>query len=159
MFLILALLLQTASAVLIPFEDCLPDSYTSYSPTPLQWVPRFVDAVFDTENPTHNLRVTMWGNVTGATSNVTLPPASSPDWTDPTFTDGKILADPEPNAQNPKLTTLHSKVDVLTYEPWYQNTGFCNASLTNATCPLAPVFNKSELYVEPESPSARYHTI
>jgi hypothetical protein len=134
---------------MIPFDPdgCLSDSYRLFTPTPLQWVTQNVEVVFDTQHPGHNLRITMWGNVTGSRFNVTLPPPDSPDWTNPNFTDGKILADPEPDAPQPKLTTLHSKVDVLTYEPWFQNTAFCNTSLTNATCPLAPVFNTSDMYV------------
>jgi hypothetical protein len=82
----------------------------------------------------------MWGNVTGAFTNVTLPPPDSPDWRDDSKTDGKIQGVPEPDAQFPKLTTLHSKISVLTYEPWSDRTNFCNTSLTNASCPLAPVF-------------------
>ncbi|KAL2137062.1 hypothetical protein VTI74DRAFT_9668 [Chaetomium olivicolor] len=82
----------------------------------------------------------MWGNVTGAFTNVTLPPPESPDWADPKKTDGKIMDVPEPNSPNPKLTTLHSKIEMLSYEPWSENTNFCNTSLTNASCPLAPVF-------------------
>lgn len=122
------------------FANCLSESYINNVPTPLQWVPQFVDAAFDTTNTKHTLRVTMWGNVTGSFTNVSLPAPGSPDWTDPRKTDGKILGEPEPNAPKPKLTTLRSKIDVLTYEPWSQNTNFCNTSLVNASCPLAPVF-------------------
>ncbi|KAK0628140.1 hypothetical protein B0T17DRAFT_504847 [Bombardia bombarda] len=138
--LLLLLFLRPAAAAFVAFENCLDDSYKNFEPTPLQWVPVTFDASFDTEDPKHTLRLTMWGNVKGSSTNVTLPPANSSDWTDPTKLDGKILDEPEPNAPNPKLTTLHSKIDVLTYEPWSQNTNFCNASLLNASCPLAPVF-------------------
>lgn len=122
------------------FENCLPESYINNDPTPLQWMPHSVDASFNASDPKHTLRVTMWGNVTGTFTNVTLPPPESPDWKDPTKTDGKILDEPEPNVPFPKLTTLHSKIEFLTYEPWSDNTNFCNTSLTNASCPLAPVF-------------------
>lgn len=132
--------LRPASAAFVPFENCLPESYINNVPTPLQWVPLFVDAAFDTADPKHTLRVTMWGNVTGSSTNVALPPPGSPDWSDPGKTDGKILDLPEPNAPNPKVTTLHGRIGVLTYEPWRENTNFCNTSLTNASCPLAPVF-------------------
>jgi hypothetical protein len=93
----------------------------------------------------------MWGNVTGSLYNVTLPPPNSPDWTDPKKLDGKILGEPEPDSDAPKLTTLHNKVDFLTYEPWSDNTNFCNTSLTNASCPLAPIFNTSAMYVAASS--------
>lgn len=137
------LLLQPASAVLIKFENCLPDSYIYNVPKPLQWVPLYVDAAFDTEDPQHNLKITLWGNVTGSWLNVTLPPSTSPDWSDPTKLDGKILAEPEPDVPKPKLTTLHSKVNFLTYEPFSLDTDFCNTSLRNGTCPLGPVFDQS----------------
>ncbi len=139
LILVLGVLLNPVAAASVPFENCLSDSYINNVPTPLQWVPLWVDASFD-ETDKHTLRVTMWGNVTGAFTNVTLPSANDPHWHDPTQTDGKILDEPEPNVPNPKLTTLHSKIDVLTYEPWSENTNFCNTSLVNASCPLAPVF-------------------
>lgn len=140
-------LLQAAAAVQIPFQNCLPDSYLYNTPTLLQWVPYQVDASFDNENPSHTFSMTMWGNVSGSFYNVTLPPPSSPDWSDPNEINGKILGEPEPDSAAPKLTTLHNKIDFLTYEPWSQNTNFCNTSLTNATCPLGPVFNTTGLYV------------
>ncbi|KAK3941840.1 putative flavin carrier protein 3 [Diplogelasinospora grovesii] len=146
---LISILLRPAAAASVPFENCLPDSYINYTPLPLQWVPLFVDASFDTSNPRHTLRVTMWGNVSGSFTNVTLPPANSPDWKDPTKLDGKILDEPEPNSPAPKLTTLHSKIDVLTYEPWSLNTNFCNTSLTNASCPLGPVFGTNSSSLTP----------
>lgn len=139
--------LQPVTAANVPFENCLPDSYRYNQPTLLQWLPSEVHASFDTENPSHTLLVTMWGNVTGSLYNVTLPPPNSTAWKDPKKIDGKILGEPEPDSDAPKLTTLHSKVEFLTYEPWSDNTNFCNTSLTNATCPLAPIFNTSEMYV------------
>jgi hypothetical protein len=132
--------LRPVAAATVPFENCLSESYINNEPTPLQWVPLWVDASFNATDPKNTLRVTMWGNVTGAFTNVTLPPPDSPDWRDDSKTDGKIQGVPEPDAQFPKLTTLHSKISVLTYEPWSDRTNFCNTSLTNASCPLAPVF-------------------
>lgn len=132
--------LKPVAAAKIPFENCLPESYINNVPTPLQWVPVWVDASFNSVEPKHTLSVTMWGNVTGAFANVTLPPPDSPDWQDPSKPDGKILGQPEPDVPNPKLTTLHSKIEVLTYEPWSENTNFCNTSLINGSCPLAPRF-------------------
>lgn len=142
-------LLQPAAAVQIPFQNCLPDSYLYNQPTLLQWLPYQVDASFDNENPSHTFRMTMWGNVTGSLYNVTLPPPNSTAWTDPKKLDGKILGEPEPDSDAPKLTTLHSKVNFLTYEPWSDNANFCNTSLTNATCPLGPIFDTNDLYVIP----------
>ncbi|KAK5651746.1 hypothetical protein OQA88_11708 [Cercophora sp. LCS_1] len=131
-------------AAFVRFDNCLLESYKTNNPVPLQWVPLFVDASFNTTDPKHTLRVTMWGNVTGSFTDVQLPPGNSSDWNDPAKLDGKILDEPDPDAPNPKLTTLHSKVEFLTYEPWSENTNFCQDSLANASCPLAPVFNTNE---------------
>ncbi|KAI0012158.1 integral membrane protein [Xylariaceae sp. FL0662B] len=143
--------LQPTRSVMIPFDNCLPDSYL-YTNKPqdevqLQWIPMFVDAEFDTENPAHNLRVTVWGNVTGRVGTEPLPPPGSPDWSDPKkVLQGKILDEPNPNlpATERKATTLHSKVDVLTYEPYTSNLNFCQ-NIANASCPLGPVFNTTPL--------------
>lgn len=146
--LLFSMLVQVATAAFIPFDNCLPESYKNNVPVPLQWVPLFVDATFNMTDPKHTLQVTMWGNVTGAFFNVTLPLANSSDWTDLTKTDGKIIDEPDPGSANPMLTTLHSKINFLTYIPWNDNTNFCNTSLHNATCPLGPVFDgNSSRYV------------
>jgi len=143
---LLGLFAQASLAAVVRYENCLQDSYRNYDPRPLQWLPNRVDAKFDTTDPKHTLRVTMWGNVTGAFTNVTLPPPGSPDWTDPTKLDGKILDEPEKDSPSPKLTTLHSKVEVLSYQPWSNSTNFCQsvASDGNSSCPLAPIFNVNE---------------
>lgn len=138
------LLAQPAAAVMVPFENCLDQSYRFNDPTLLQWVPLYVDASFDAD---HRLRVTTWGNVTGSFYEVTLPNPDSPHWSDPTKLDGKILSEPEPNSEDPKVTTLHRKVNVLTYEPWHDYANFCEDALTNGSCPLPPVFNTTSMYV------------
>lgn len=131
------LVAQPAAAVRVPFENCLPDSYKYNDPTLLQWVPLYVDASYDAE---YQLQMTVWGNVTGSLYQVTLPPPDSPNWSDPTKLDGKILNVPDPKASHPKYTTLHKKVNVLSYEPWHEDSNFCESALDNASCPLAPVF-------------------
>ena len=133
------ILFRVSVAVFVPFDNCLAESYKYNDPAPLQWVPMFVDAAFHTTGPKHTLRVIMWGNVTGSSTNVELPPPGSPNWADESKTDGKILDEPDPGAPNPKLTTLHRKIEVLTYEPWSSNTNFCQ-EVGNGSCPLAPVF-------------------
>lgn len=146
---------RTASAIGVPFDNCLPDNYI-YTHQPadqvqLQWIPVFVDAEFDTQNPTHNLRVTVWGNVTGRVGSDPLPSYDSKNWSDPnSVLNGKIQNVPEPNApaDQRKVTTLHTKVDVLTYEPYVSNVNFCE-SISDGTCPLGPVFANITSYVVP----------
>jgi hypothetical protein len=131
------LLVTPTRAVLVPFQNCLPESYRETNPKALQFVPLFVDASFDTESDDHNLKVTVFGNVTGSYRNVSLPPPDSPDWEDPTKTDGKI--ENLPDLGN-KYTTLFNKISVLTYEPWSKNVAFCE-QVEGGECPLGPSFN------------------
>lgn len=131
--------IQTATAVFLPFENCLSDSYiyTNHQDgdAQLQWVPVNLSATFDLDNPTHRLVVTVWGNVTGKAGDGTLPPSNSSEWKDPEGALlGKILDEPA------NITTLHSKVEVATYEPYSNDSAFC-ASIMNGTCPLGPVWD------------------
>ncbi|KAI9743118.1 MAG: hypothetical protein M1818_003413 [Claussenomyces sp. TS43310] len=129
-------LIGPSNAVLISFENCLSAAYLNNVPTLLQFVPTFVDAVFNTTDTNHNLRLTVWGNVTGSSVVATLPPPDDPSWLNPNDTDGKIV-----NVTSPtnKVTTLFSKADFLSYEPWISSLSFCN-QLVNGSCPLAPTF-------------------
>ncbi|EPE09226.1 integral membrane protein [Ophiostoma piceae UAMH 11346] len=136
--------IQPARAASVSFSNCLSDEYRhNRDPVLLQWLPLHVDASFDTANNSHNLVVTLYGNVTGSRSSTALALWNSTLWADANYTDGKILREPDPASSSPKLTTLHNKIDVLSYEPWNGDTDFCDQSLTNASCPLAPVFNTS----------------
>lgn len=132
------------SGVFIDFQNCLSDAYQKNTPLQLQFVPKFVNAVFNTTDPNHNLNVTVWGNVTGSGPEhlVILPPANDTDYWNSNQTNlgGKILDLPDPDDTDPKLTTLFSKVNVLTYEPWSESVKFCN-QLVNSSCPLGPVFS------------------
>ncbi|KAF4122507.1 Transient receptor potential (TRP) ion channel [Geosmithia morbida] len=139
--LLLALLTPTVAAVQIPFTNCLSAEYRFNKPRPLQWEPLYADAVFDTETDSHNLRLTIWGNVSGSVSDTTLPAANSPYWQDDNETEGKIVRSPDPDAADAKATTLYRKVDILTYQPWSQAVDFCTEALVNYTCPLSPVFS------------------
>ncbi|GKT63647.1 integral membrane protein [Colletotrichum tofieldiae] len=132
--LLACLLMRPVSAVLIPFDNCLPDSYRNYEPLPLQWSPVYIDARFDTKNPDHSLQIIVWGNVSGSYYDVTLPSAGDPLWNDPSHQDGKIL---DFTRAGNKVTTLASKVNFLTYEPFSNVSSFCNYSLVNGSCPLA----------------------
>lgn len=129
-------------AVRIPFSNCLPDSYRFNDPLPLQWTPLYADAVFDTENDSHNLQVIVWGNVSGSRNTEQLPPPGSPYWRDPEEEDGKIIRTPEPDVEKPKATTLYRRVNVLTFEPWNNSVDLCRYGLTNGSCPLSPVWDQ-----------------
>lgn len=145
-FLVMASFLITpTTAVRIPFTNCLPIS--TQSSGVLQFVPKFVDAVFNTTDQLHNLRLTIWGNVTGAIYQQFVPPAANDSyWSDPTKTDGKIL---DVTASTNILTALRGHIDFLSYEPYNENVRFCT-QLINSTCPLSPSF-ASNPYVFPSS--------
>lgn len=143
--------LQAVSAVSLPFDNCLPDNYIysnqAAGEAQLQWVPLHLEAVFDLNSPNHNLRVTVWGNVTGKVGSDPLPAWNDSAWSDPKGVPlGKILAQSAPNTPNSNATTLHTKVDVATYEPFTSDVYFCD-NLLNGPCPLGPVFNTTPMYV------------
>lgn len=138
----LALVATPAAAVLVEFENCLPDSYRLNNPPLLQWEPLYVDAFFDTKTRNNNLHVTVWANVTGSQNSGSLPPPNDPYWTDPKETNGKIEQTPYIDTL---ATTLIRRVNVLTYEPWNDRSNFCTDSLVNGTCPLAPTFGNVDL--------------
>ncbi|KAI0016061.1 hypothetical protein F4780DRAFT_711101 [Xylariomycetidae sp. FL0641] len=139
-----------AWAVRIPFDNCLSESYIYSNPSipqdevQLQFVPLVLDATFDTVNPTHNLGLTVWGNVTGRVGEEPLPAPGAPEWEDDTLAlNGKIQYEPFPNDKpRPLITTLHSAIDVLTFSPYINNANFCS-SIVNASCPLGPIFNNT----------------
>lgn len=149
---------HTASAVQVPFENCLPENYI-YTNLPaekvqIQWIPLYVDAVFQLDDP-NSLKVTVWGNVTGKVGTDALPAWNNETWDDPNqVLNGKILAVPDQSLG--LATTLHTKVDVVTYEPFSNNTDFCQdlspGTRTNG-CPLGPVFNTTAIASWDELPS------
>ncbi|KIL94625.1 hypothetical protein FAVG1_01556 [Fusarium avenaceum] len=144
-FLIALHAVTPAHAVRIPFTNCLSDSYRLNEPTRLQWVPLFADAVFDTENEKHNLRVIVWGNVTGARNTAKLPPPDDPSWKDNGKINGKIARLPETNET---ATTYFSRVNFLTYLPYNHPFDFCTQSVVNDSCPVGPYFGQ----VNPNDP-------
>jgi hypothetical protein len=106
----------------------------------MQWVPLYAEAFFDLKNDSHNLQLTVWGNVTGARTTGELPPADDPYWKDPNKTNGKIVQIPEQGFET--ATTLIRKVEFLSYRPFYDNADFCDKGLVNGSCPLPPVFGE-----------------
>lgn len=138
--LLLGLVVSPAQAAKVPFENCMDDNR---NPDQLQFTPNYVDATFDLHNESHPLMVTVFGNVSGRMTQVELPPAGDPYWSDETQEEGKIAK--QPGGLN--YTGLKHKIDVLSYEPWSQNIDFCE-NLNGWTCPLGPAFDANQ-YVVP----------
>ncbi|KAI0460266.1 integral membrane protein [Xylaria acuta] len=154
----IALLLLACSAVPLvsalrieaaALKNCLSDAYiytnenTAPDEVQLQFIPLAAEAVFD-PNDDYHLSFTVWGNVTGRVGNVSLPPPGDPEWDDPksqAALNGKIQNTIE-TGPNFNATTLRSDIDVLSYRPYHHNAYFCE-SLSNAVCPLGPVFNSN----------------
>ena len=132
-----SLCVAPVQAVMVPFENCLAESYTESVPKKLQFTPMFVDASFDASTDEHNLHFKVYGNVSGAYTNVNLPPPNDPAWSNPKFTDGKIENLPQPVF---RYTTLYNKINVVTYQPFSQSLNFCD-QLENGVCPLGPAFS------------------
>lgn len=141
-----------ASAAFIEFDNCLSDSYLNSNPPELQFVPKYVDAVFATETKSHNLLVTVYGNVTGSGPEIQkplLPPPNSSYWLgNSTDQGGKIIDIPDDGSSDPKITTLFNKLNFLSYQPYDNDDSFC-ANLLNASCPLGPSFNVTDPYSLP----------
>ena len=146
LFSLLAILfwVNPASAALLNFENCLRNDYRNANPPELQFVPKYLSAVFNPTDPAHNLNVTVWGNVTGTGPDHHLVAPLSNDTTywegNQSNFGGKIAMQPDP--LNPYVTTLFNKVNVLTYQPWEEATSFCGR-LINSTCPVSPVFSEN----------------
>jgi hypothetical protein len=136
---LLALLLPAVvvNAAFINFGNCLSESTIRSDPRRLQWVPLFLDARFDTHNPSHGLNVTFYGNVTGQTVQGDYPLPDDPSWQNPNDTFGKIQDVGNAN----RYSTLVADFKMLSYEAWdAPDTQFCD-NLINGTCPLGPYFN------------------
>lgn len=142
--LIASLWIIPTSAVFIDFQNCLSESYQNDVPLALQFDPLYLNAVFNTTDSSHNLNITVYGNVTGSGPEnlVLLPPSNDTSYWNSSQTNlgGKIENIPDPPPGVNKYTTLFNKVNVLTYEPWSDTVNFCD-QLINASCPLAPSFN------------------
>ncbi|KAF2621550.1 hypothetical protein BU25DRAFT_237218 [Macroventuria anomochaeta] len=142
-FLVLASFLPRANAVFIDFESCLNKLFLDNDVPFLQFTPMYVWAAFDTHNPTHNLNVTVYGNVSGQSDRGTLPsPSDTSKWDNPNSTLFGKIEDVDKLSNH--YTTLFSDFRTLTYSSWTP-TGvqFC-ANVLNTTvsdCPMAPAFN------------------
>ncbi|KAK7430815.1 hypothetical protein QQZ08_002604 [Neonectria magnoliae] len=142
-----------AYAVRVSIQNCLDESYRRSANHPLQWESLYIDAVFDTKNDSHNLKVNVWGNVTGSQDGGTLPAAGDAYWTDDSESNGKIIQSAN-SGSDAKATTLILRLSFLSYEPWNNSLDFCSKGLGNGyACPLAPVFDSSNITFPDDLPS------
>ncbi|MCJ1437986.1 hypothetical protein MMC27_007373 [Xylographa pallens] len=139
--LLFVVLLLPSEAAYVNFENCLsPDIVYAQIPKPLQYTPLFVSAVFNLSAPSHNLNVTVYGNVSGQATVQPLPSPRSPAWNDPNNTLGKL---PDQDPTTGTYSTLEAAFDVLTYTPYNAPASrFCNSTL-NTKCPVPPVFTNT----------------
>lgn len=128
-------IIEPATAASVNFENCMSPNLVN-SPT-LQFIPLFVNATFNSSAASHNLNITVYGNVTGRTFSNPLPDPTRPYWQNPNETEGKI---PDFSPENNKYTTLKTTFNVLDYTPYNAPPSrFCNSTV-QGTCPLAPSF-------------------
>ena len=131
------LYLQPACAAFINFENCLSPNVINSNPLQLQFKPLLVYAAFNSTAASHNVNVTVYGNVTGIATQQQYPNASDPQWTNPNETVGKI---PDIDKANNKFSTLTATFNVLDYTPYdAPATQFCNTTV-HGQCPLGPAF-------------------
>lgn len=128
---------EPSQAAFIGFKDCLSPNIINSNPKQLQFTPLFVWVSFSS-SPSHDLDVTVYGNVAGQATEGTLPGPSDPQWNNPNITLGKI-EDVSKSTNN--ATTLKGTFNVLDYTPYtLERTRFCNETI-QGHCPIAPVFN------------------
>lgn len=133
-----AALVGLSTAAFVTFENCMSPNIIGSDPRQLQFRPLFVEATFNAAAPSHNLNVTVYGNVSGIATDEPLPRFGDPRWDNPNETLGKI---PELDISNNKYTTLKAAFKVLDYTPYTAvPIPFCS-QLIQGQCPLAPSFN------------------
>lgn len=141
---LLAMLLpiRFSNAAFINFDNCLSPDIINSNPKPLQFVPLFVWATFNSSAGSYILNVTAYGNVAGIATVQPYPSQTDPQWDNPNDTVGKI---PDVYGSGPGAvyTTFTTEFNVLDYTPYAPDAArFCNTSSVTP-CPLAPVFNFS----------------
>ncbi|KAF2186435.1 integral membrane protein [Zopfia rhizophila CBS 207.26] len=135
-----ATLLPLSNAAFIQFENCI--NRTILNSNLLKFTPLYFWAKFNTSAESHNLNITIYGDVSGQATEGPYPPSTDQHWKNPNETLGKIV---DVSPTNPFFTTLFSNYKVLTYTAF--NSGgsqFC-LSTVNTTCPIAPVFNDTRI--------------
>lgn len=121
---LLLMIVNPSSAALIIVENCLSPDIINNNAT-LQFIPMFANAVFNATTTSHNLNVTVYGNITGGRSSNQ----------NSSQTDGMI---PDGGQDHNNYTTLLASMNVLGHSLYHmQPTRFCNSTV-NSTCPLGP---------------------
>lgn len=127
---LLLIIVDPSSAALINVENCLSPDIINDN-TILQFIPMFANAVFNATTTSHNLNVTVYGNITGGLSN-----NKNSSQSDGMIPDLGI--DPHLGTVNQKATTLLTSMKVLDYSLYHpQPARFCNSTV-NSPCPLGP---------------------
>ena len=136
-FMFLLAFAEPCRAAFIGFQNCLSPNIVNSDL--LQFTPLFVWASFNSSS-SHNLNLTVYGNVSGQATQGKLPPSDDPLWGNPNFTLGKI----EDVSKDTNLaTTLSGAFDVLDYTPYeIPDQRFCNTTV-KVPCPIGPIFNQS----------------
>lgn len=125
------------AAFISTFTDCLSPNTINSNPKQLQFTPLWVWAFFDSSSASHNLNVTIYGNVSGQATEQNLPKPDDPQWKNPNGTLGKLV---DVSIKTNLATTLQAQFNVLDYTPYNAPLSrFCNTTV-RGTCPIAPVF-------------------
>ena len=119
---VVTLLASPISAAFVQFDNCLDESVIASKPPKLQFIPLHFYANFNNSDGNHTLNLTVYGNVSGSTNQVPLPPPNDPLWND---TLGKIVAVDQAWGTN-LATTLSTKVNMLSFTPYSNLSFFCD---------------------------------
>lgn len=126
---LLLTIVNPSSAASITFQNCLSPDIINNNAT-LQFIPMVANAVFNATTSSHNLNVTVYGNITGSLS-------SNQNWpNDNTNQSDEEIPDVFPGGLR---TRLKATFQVLSYilPTVPQSAPFCDSTL-NGKCPLAP---------------------
>lgn len=146
--LIWLLLAHCPFAAFINFDNCLSQNeIDAQDPKPLQFVPLFASASFNTSSGSHNLNLTVYGNVAGIATIEPYPDLKNQTWRDdPNDTVGKIpdLAGPPGDEKYTTFGTMLKVLGYIAYDP--PETRLCNTSALTP-CPFIPAEPGANLYV------------
>lgn len=124
---LLLIIVSPSSAALTNFENCLSPDIINNNAS-LQFIPLFANAVFIATTSSHNLKVTVYGNVTGG-QNFSL---NDTHGTDNNQTDGKI----QDVGTAGLRTKLRATINILAYTLYTAPSPLCDSTVK--PCPLAP---------------------